>query len=274
MITIGVGLKMYLGYKETLTWCRRVAELAADHGGVRGGDVELFVLPSPPMIAPAIAAFTGTEVRVGAQDLSEHDVGPYTGEVSGAMLAELGCELAEVGHAERRRLHGETGEVVAAKAVASLRNGLVPVLCIGERDRIAPESAADSCIRELRSITSASRAAGCCGRLIVAYEPEWAIGATEPAPADHIRAVCALLAAELSENELHPSSTVIYGGSAGPGLLTGLGKNIDGLFLGRFAHNVDALAAVLDEAVIVNTTRLAVDAQRVHFRRDETGVIN
>ena len=87
------------------------------------------------------------------------------------------------------------------------------------------------------------------GAVIVAYEPVWAIGAPEPAGHDHIRVVAAALRAALDADPARAGSTVIYGGAAGPGLLTALGDAVDGVFLGRFAHDPDALMSVLDEAV-------------------------
>lgn len=240
--TVGVSLKMYFGHAAALSWFDRVAELAREHPAVASGQVELFVIPSFPSIPGAIAAFEGTRVLVGAQDLHWEDSGAFTGEVSGAELAELGVRVAEVGHAERRRLFFETDAVVAAKTAAALRNGLVPVLCIGEAAQLTPALAAAEVISQLDAALAGSPA----GRVIVAYEPVWAIGAAEPASADHIAAVCVALREHLDATGR--DGTVIYGGSAGPGLLTRLGDSVDGLFLGRFAHDPAALAAVLDEA--------------------------
>lgn len=101
------------------------------------------------------------------------------------------------------------------------------------------------CIRQIRSGLSAASEAGIVGDLVIAYEPVWAIGAPEPAQPDHIRGVCAALRLHLRET---PGQTsVIYGGSAGPGLLTRIGDSVDGLFLGRFAHESSAVRDILDE---------------------------
>lgn len=125
-VTVGVSLKMYFGHHETLNWARSIADLAARHPAVTGGTAELFVLPAFPALVPVTGILAGTEVRTGAQDLATEDSGPYTGEVSGAHLHEIGARYAEVGHAERRRLFGEGDTVVAAKTAAALRNGLTP----------------------------------------------------------------------------------------------------------------------------------------------------
>ena len=115
------------------------------------------------------------------------------------MLAELGCRFVEVGHAERRRMFGDTDEVVAAKLHAAMRNGLTPILCVGEEERLEPADAAKVCIRQIRSGLSAASAAGIVGDLVIAYEPLWAIGAPEPAHPDHIRGVCAALRRHLTD---------------------------------------------------------------------------
>jgi triosephosphate isomerase len=245
-VLIGISLKMYFSHARTVEWCRAIAQLAREHPALRGGHAELFVIPTYPSI-PAALSIVGDRVLVGAQDLSTEDSGALTGEVSGAELAELGCRVVEVGHAERRRLFGETAEVVRAKTAAALRNGLVPVLCIGESDRVHPHDAAQVCIQQLDDALRAADDAGHAGRVIVAYEPHWAIGAAEPAPPDYIREVCTELGDHVHSLAAHTASRVIYGGSAGPGLLTEIGHSVDGVFLGRFAHDPAAVEAILDE---------------------------
>jgi triosephosphate isomerase len=244
---VGVSLKMYFGHRQALDWCARVAELGRLHPAVASGRVEVFVIPSYLAVPSAIDIFEGTRVVVGAQDLASADTGAFTGEVSGAELAELGVGVVEVGHAERRRLFGETDEIVAEKSAAALRNGLTPVLCVGETEKTDPADAAAEVLAQLRS----ALAGAADGRVIVAYEPVWAIGAAEPAPAEHIRSVCAILRESIASLGGRDGSAVIYGGSAGPGLLTELGSDVDGLFLGRFAHDTEALGLVLDEAAAV-----------------------
>ncbi|WP_210480129.1 triose-phosphate isomerase family protein [Naasia sp. SYSU D00948] len=253
-VSVGVSLKMYFGHRQARDWFARVAGIAAGHPAVASGAVEVFVIPTFLQVLPALEAFAGTPVLVGAQDLATEDGGAFTGEVSGAELAEVGVRVAEVGHAERRRLFGETDEIVAAKTAAALRNGLVPVLCLGEAERLEPRAAAAEVIGQLYSALEGSPS----GRLLVAYEPVWAIGAPEPAPAEHIRAVGAALQEEVAVLAGREGSGVIYGGSAKPGLLGTLGDSVDGLFLGRFAHDPAAFAAVLDEAAELAARREVV----------------
>jgi triosephosphate isomerase (TIM) len=219
------------------------------------------VLPTAPLIDPVVRIFDGTGVGVGAQNLSDQDRGPFTGEVSGAVLSELGCRYAEVGHAERRRLFGEDDAAAAAKVAACWRNRLTPVLCVGEPEPGPPADAARACTAEaigllghaeviLRDGATAAEAeeSEWPQPVVLAYEPHWAIGQPEPAPIGHITAVTAGLRAWLAVQPELAGSRVIYGGSAGPGLLGEIRDSADGLFLGRFAHDPAALEAILDEA--------------------------
>lgn len=252
---VGVSLKMYFGHAQTLDWCSAVAGVSAEHHAIRSGAASLFVIPGYLSVTGAIGRLRGV-ASVGAQDLASEDAGAFTGEVSGAELREVGCELVEVGHAERRRLFGETPEVVRAKTTAALRNGLAPVLCIGEPDQGDAEAAAAACIAQLDDALAGAVAGGITGRVIVAYEPHWAIGAAEPASPAHIRTVCSALRTHLdgltAAGRVAQSSAVIYGGSAGPGLVSTIGDAVDGVFLGRFAHDPAALALVLDEVAALS----------------------
>ena len=237
-ITLGVSLKAYLGYHRTVSWARWVAEGRAGHRPV----VELFVLPSYPALAEVSRILAGTGVGLGAQNLAADDSGAQTGEVTGAMLVELGCRYVAVGHAERRRQFGETDDVVAAKIAAAFRHRLTPVLCVGEADDRTATRAISECTRQFNSALTVARRTGTGGRVLVAYEPVWAIGQAKPAPDEHILAVIEGI------RGVADGSSVIYGGSAQPGLLSRLAGGVDGLFLGRFAHDPLALAAVVEEA--------------------------
>ncbi|MFK4853521.1 triose-phosphate isomerase family protein [Microbacterium sp. ZW T6_19] len=258
-VTVGVSLKMYFGHERARSWFDAVAARVRDHAAVRSGAVELFVTPTYLQVLPAVSAFAGTAVRIGGQDVSAEDSGPFTGEVSAAELAEVGATIAEIGHAERRRLYGETDEVTAAKTRAALRAGITPLLCIGETERQSPADAAVVAVAQLRSALEGADA----GAVIVAYEPVWAIGAPEPAGHEHIRVVAAALRQTVNTDADRTGSAVIYGGAAGPGLLTSLGDAVDGVFLGRFAHDPDALLRVVDEAAELAALRQAQGASRV-----------
>ncbi|MCA4133110.1 triose-phosphate isomerase family protein [Arthrobacter sp. M4] len=246
---IGVSLKMYFGYERTLEWCRAVAEIASAHPAVQDGRIELFILPAFPVLVEATRILTPTRAGTGSQDLFWEDLGAYTGEVSGSMVAEIGGAYAEVGHAERRRIFGEDDDVIGLKTAAAYRNGLTPVFCVGEPAKGTAEEAIAYCAAEIDAVLNRAASIGRAGRTIVAYEPQWAIGAPEPATPEYINSVIAGLDAHLATREGQDDSRVIYGGSAGPGLLAQLDTAVAGLFLGRFAHDPAALSAILDEAV-------------------------
>lgn len=248
---VGVSLKMYFGQERARIWFDAVADRVRAHEGVTSGAVEFFITPSYLQILPAVAAFTGTPVRIGGQDVASESAGAFTGEVSAAELAEVGATIAEIGHAERRRFYAETDDIVAAKTRRALDAGLIPLLCIGEAEQQDPQDAATVAVAQLAAALTHAPA----GAVIVAYEPVWAIGAPEPAGHDHIRVVAGGLRDALEADPARAGSRVIYGGAAGPGLLTELGDCVDGLFLGRFAHDPDALISVLDEAAVLATPR-------------------
>ncbi|WP_445155167.1 triose-phosphate isomerase family protein [Arthrobacter sp. Hor0625] len=236
---IGVSTKMYLGYQQSLRWLSEVRSVV-DARPALGREVRVFVIPSFPVLAAAGEILASSPVLLGAQNCAWGD-GPLTGEVGPGMLAELGVSLVEIGHAERRALFGEDDGVVARKVRAAVDAGLTPLLCIGEQARTGPEEAAGVCLSQVRAAVAGDEEL--VRRLVLAYEPVWAIGADRPAAPDYVNAVAALI-----REGLGGACPVIYGGSAGPGLLPQL-PAVDGLFLGRFAHDAGNLGRVLDEAL-------------------------
>lgn len=244
---IGVSLKMYFGYQRSVDYCREIATLAFKHPAVVNDDIELFVLPALPALPEASRILGAAGVGTGAQDIFWEDEGPYTGETGAKTIAELGGRYAEVGHAERRRIFGEDDAVIGLKTAAAYRNGLTPVLCVGEPAAGSPEEAIAHCTAEIDAALNRAGTLGPAGRTIVAYEPQWAIGAPEPATPAYISAVVRGLDEHLRNLPGQHDSRVIYGGSAGPGLITELDTAVAGLFLGRFAHDPQALSTILDE---------------------------
>jgi triosephosphate isomerase len=245
---VGVSLKTYFSHARTLEWTAAVVETARTHPAVGSGAVELFVVPTFPALVPVRSLLDGS-VLLGAQDLSWADEGAFTGEVSGAELREIGVDLVEIGHAERRSLFHETDEDVAGKVHAAYRNHLRPLVCVGEPTRASSADAITEVTAQLDRSLATATADGLAGPLIVAYEPVWAIGAPAPAPDEHIVEVLGGLEAHLAARPELAGSTVIYGGSAGPGLLTRGQGRIGGLFLGRFAHDPAAITTILDEVL-------------------------
>ncbi|MCU1530240.1 MAG: triose-phosphate isomerase [Frondihabitans sp.] len=253
--TVGVSLKMYFGHARTVEWAAALGDIARRHAAVRSGLVDLFVVPTFPSILPVREALGDAPVRLGAQDIAWADEGAFTGEVSGVELREIGCTLAEIGHAERRSLFHEGDDVIAAKTAAAFRNGLTPLLCVGEETKAPPAVAALEVESQLRAALAAADRTGLAGPIIVAYEPQWAIGAAEPASPQHITQTVARLESLVDDLPGRAGSRVIYGGSAKPGLLTALGGTVKGLFLGRFAHDPRAVTLILDEVVALASVR-------------------
>ena len=160
----------------------------------------------------------GDKLRLtyGAQDLSQHDSGAYTGEVSGAFLAKLGCSFVVVGHSERRTYHHEDDALVAAKALAAFKHGLVPIICIGEHLEVREAgNHVDYNVEQLRG-SLAGLSAEQIGQAVIAYEPVWAIGTGRVASAADAQEVCQAIRQELgnlASPELAAGVRVLYGGS-------------------------------------------------------------
>ena len=245
-ILVGVSTKMYLGYRDSLDWLERLRHEVDARPALAAGRVVPFVIPSFPVLPAAARLLAGSPLLLGAQNCGWAD-GPWTGEVAPSMLAELGVRLVEIGHAERRRHFHEDDAMVALKVRAADDAGLTPLLCVGETERGEPAAAADFVYRQIESAVDGDW--DLAGRLVVAYEPVWAIGAAEPAAAAYVSDVVQRLRAQLAVAGV-PGSPVIYGGSAKPGLLPTL-EGVSGLFLGRFAHDPANFGAVLDEALLL-----------------------
>ncbi|MGO4806353.1 triose-phosphate isomerase [Arthrobacter sp. 2MCAF15] len=246
-VLVGVSTKMYLGYRDSLDWLGRLRHEVDTRPALAAGRVVPFVIPSFPVLPAAARLLADSPVLLGAQNCGWAD-GPWTGEVAPSMLAELGVRLVEIGHAERRRHFNEDDAMVALKVRAADDAGLTPLLCVGETQRGEPAVAADFVYRQIESAVDADW--DLAGRLVVGYEPVWAIGAAEPAAAAYVSDVVQRLRGRLAAVGVSGGPPVIYGGSAKPGLLPTL-QGVSGLFLGRFAHDPANFGAVLDEALLL-----------------------
>ncbi len=186
-------------------------------------------------------------IRYGAQDLSPHDGGAHTGDISGAMLAKLGCSYVVVGHSERRQSYGETDEVVNAKVHAALRHGLTPILCVGEGEGVRElNGQVDHTVEQVCAAlagVSAEQAAS----VVVAYEPVWAIGTGKVATPDDAQEVCGevrLTLERLYSKELADRARVLYGGSVKAGNVAALMEqpDVDGALVGGASLDADEFA--------------------------------
>jgi triosephosphate isomerase len=189
------------------------------------------------------------EIRYGAQDVSSHESGAYTGEVSGAMLAKLGCTYVLAGHSERREYHGEDDAEVAAKVKAAIANGLAPILCVGEG--LETRQSGEQVEFTVGQLTTAldGVAAEQATDLVVAYEPVWAIGTGEVATPEDAQEVCVAIRrrlAELWSGEQAARTRVLYGGSVKAGNIAAImtQPDVDGALVGGASVDAEQFAAI------------------------------
>jgi triosephosphate isomerase len=186
--------------------------------GLAGGAVEVVVLPPLPYLGGLVAGFAGRGLAFGAQDVGVHAEGAYTGEVSAAMLADVGARYVLVGHSERREYHAEDSALVAAKFRAALAAGLRPILCVGESLQQRESGAAEEAIAaQLRPVLELVGAEG-FANAVVAYEPVWAIGTGLTASPGQAQAIHAFIRSEVASRDARIANSlpVLYGGSVKP----------------------------------------------------------
>ncbi|WP_179401787.1 triose-phosphate isomerase [Burkholderia guangdongensis] len=198
-----------------------------------------------PYLAQVQQQLDGSRVAWGAQDVSAHEQGAYTGEVAAAMVAEFGARYAIVGHSERRAYHGERSEVVAQKALRALSAGLTPVVCVGEtldeREAGATERVVGAQLDAVLDAMTAEQVAS----IVVAYEPVWAIGTGKSATAGQAQQVHAFLRARLAAKGA-PDVSLLYGGSVKPDNAVELfaQPDIDGGLIGGAALKAEDFLAI------------------------------
>ncbi len=228
--------KMNLNHLEANALVQKLAHSLGDDDFAA---VEVAVLPPFTSLRSVQTAVDADKLKIkyGAQDLSAHDAGAYTGEISGAMLAKLGCSFAVVGHSERRQYHAESDELVSAKVQAALRHGLAPILCIGEG--LDVRKAGEQVAYTLRQLDGGLRglSAEQVRQVVVAYEPVWAIGTGEVATPDDAQEVCGAIRtriAELHSGDTADSVRILYGGSVKGANAAGImaQPDIDGALVG------------------------------------------
>jgi len=238
---IGTSWKMNLTPSRAGEWLRTARPLLEPLTVER----DLFVLPPFPALAVARDALAGSAIGYGGQDIHPEDHGAHTGDVSGAMLADLGCSYAEMGHSERRRDHGETDEIVGRKVAAALRWSLTPVMCIGERLPGPIGPARRIVERQLTGSLGAMSPAD-LDRVVVAYEPVWAIGeGSIAASPDHVEGLHAAIDHWLADRGA-TVRRVLYGGSVDEHTAADLlaTPRVAGLFVGRAALDPQRFAAI------------------------------
>jgi triosephosphate isomerase len=202
--------------------------------GLKDGDCTVAVCVPAPYLAQVQMLKSGSALELGAQDVSQHEQGAYTGEVSAKMLREFGVRYAIVGHSERRQYHGETDALVAEKAKTALANGITPIVCVGET--LAEREAGKTEEVVKRQMAAVIHVNGhCISEIAVAYEPVWAIGTGRTATPEQAQQVHALLRKQLAAATAHAERVqILYGGSMNAANAAGLlaQADIDGGLIG------------------------------------------
>ncbi|MGG7099706.1 triose-phosphate isomerase [Rhodococcus sp. 24CO] len=240
--------KMNLNHLEAIALVQKIAfSLPAKYFD----KVDVTVIPPFTDIRSVQTLIEGDKLLLtyGAQDVSAQDSGAFTGEISGSMLAKLGCTYVVVGHSERRTLHGETNELVLAKTKAALKNNLTPIVCIGEGLEI--REAGDHVAYNVEQLKGslAGLSAEEISKIVIAYEPVWAIGTGRVASAEDAQEVCAAVrgtVAELANADVAAGVRVLYGGSVSSknvGEIVGQ-ADVDGALVGGASLKADEFATL------------------------------
>ncbi|SDC15609.1 triose-phosphate isomerase [Actinokineospora iranica] len=242
-VLIAGNWKMNLNHLEAIALVQKISFSLPEKYFAK---VEVAVLPPFTDIRSIQTMVDGDKllIRYGAQDISRYDSGAYTGEVSGPMLAKLGCTYVTVGHSERREYHNETDELVNAKVKAALKHGLTPILCLGERVEVREAGehvphCTEQVIAGLKGLKAEQVA-----KVVIAYEPVWAIGTGKVATSADAQEVCAALRKTLSDkygDDVAATVRVLYGGSVKSGNIGELvaQEDIDGALVGGASLQAD-----------------------------------
>ncbi len=214
--------------------------------------VDLLVCPPFPYLGPVIKALGDSPVALGAQNVSEHAKGAYTGEVAAAMLGEFGCKYVIIGHSERRSIFGETSEQVADKFVAVQEAGLIPILCVGETLEDREAGTTESVVAEQLNAVLDRAGVAAFANAVVAYEPVWAIGTGMTATPEQAQDVHAFIRGLVAEKDASVAEAlrILYGGSCKGSNAAGLFEkaDIDGGLIGGASLKPDDFLAVCSAA--------------------------
>jgi triosephosphate isomerase (TIM) len=214
--------------------------------------VELVVCPPSTALAAAAERCAGTPVRVAAQNMHQEAEGAFTGEISAAMVLEAGAWGTILGHSERRQLFGESDEALAAKVPAALAAGLVPILCVGETEAQRDAEETEAVLRRQVDADLAQVSAQDLGRVVIAYEPVWAIGTGRTATVEQAREAIELIRDLVGARDTDAAGLVriLYGGSVKPGNARKLlePEAIDGALVGGASLDPDDFQAICSAA--------------------------
>lgn len=242
--------KMNLNHQEAVVLVNKLAQVLADkrHDYAKA---DVAVIPPYTDLRSVQTLVDGDKLSIvyGAQDVSVHASGAYTGEISAAMLAKLGCSYVVVGHSERRQYHHETDALVAQKAAAAVAAGMTPIVCVGEGLEVRKEGVHVShCTQQVMGSIAGLDAEQVAG-LVIAYEPVWAVGTGEVATPEDAQEVCGAIREHLREkygDATADAVRVLYGGSVKASNIVGLmaEPDVDGALVGGASLIVDEFAAI------------------------------
>ena len=240
--------KMNLHHLEAIALVQKLSFTLTDADYAR---TEVAVLPPFTDLRSVQTLVDGDKLQIayGGQDLSPHDSGAYTGDISGAMLAKLGCTYVVIGHSERRQYHAETDDVVNAKVKAAYRHGLTPILCVGEPLEVRQlNGQVDHAVGQVKAALDGIPAEQ-ARTIVIAYEPIWAIGTGEvatPADAQEVCGEVRLTLAQLYPGELADGVRVLYGGSVKAANVAEImaQPDVDGALVGGASLDADEFAGI------------------------------
>ena len=241
-IFIGTNTKMYMDIRRTTAYLQRLWMLTKD---LNREQLELFVIPSFTTLDAARKCVPKDMIRIGAQNMGWEEEGQFTGEISPLMLQEVGADIIEIGHSERRHVLGETDEMENAKVLCALKHGFTALLCIGETLSQKQDGISDETLRVQVKRGLAGVPLEKIPDVWIAYEPVWAIGVNGiPATKEYAEEKHGVIRATLVEMfgcELGETIPLLYGGSVNNSNAVDLinRENIDGVFIGRSAWDAD-----------------------------------
>ncbi len=244
----GTNTKMFKTIAQTEAYLMQLTALTED----LDRDVsELFVIPSFTALASVGPICRKAGIVLGAQNMGWEDEGPFTGEISPLMLREVGVQLVELGHSERRHILGESDAMVNRKLLCALRNRLLPLLCIGETQEQKQMRLSEQVLRTQLKAALYQASGDAASSLRVAYEPVWAIGESgQAASSDYVAHMVAVIRDELAQlfgAEASLTVPILYGGSVNSANAVSLAHvpQIDGLFIGRSAWDAENFNAII-----------------------------
>jgi triosephosphate isomerase len=241
--------KMNLDHLQAIAFVQKLAWTLKDaNHDFAAAEVAVFPPFTDLRSVQTLVSADDLPIAFGGQDISAHDSGAYTGEISGAFLAALDTKYVIIGHSERRQYHGETDEVIAAKVAAAHRHGIVPIVCVGETAEDLEQHGPSAVpVAQLRVALGGVQKGS---EIVVAYEPVWAIGSGQAATSEQAQQVCAALRGVLAEvlgDEVAQATRILYGGSVKAANIAGFMRepDVDGALVGGASLQLEEFASIV-----------------------------